>query len=174
MKKMYFLFILLTVFYVTVNAQYPNIKLAAKAQNSYLTDETTVIFRPGATDYFDEEYDAYKMFGQSQDLPYIYQLSYESDPPDSLSINAIPPVTINNVDIEIGIFVRQAGDYTLQLKQFSGFDAEIQISIEDLYTSAIMDLGNFTDYNFEITEGNENMIRFAIHLHAWRLFLFYG
>ncbi len=147
-----------------LKAQYPTIKLAAKAQNSYLTDETNIMFRPGASNYFDPDYDTYKMFSLSQDLPYIYQLSYENDPPDTLSINTMPPVTINNIDIEIGIFVRQAGDYTLRLKQLSGFDAETQISIEDLYTSVIMDLRNFPDYNFEITEGNENIIRFAVHI----------
>ena len=92
--------------------------------NGY-SDQTIVVFIPGATTGFDPSYDAYK-------LPGIYEAPqlYSIVPCCNLAVNALPEITINH-EVQLGFEVGANTNYTISATELYTFDPSISIWLND-------------------------------------------
>jgi hypothetical protein len=119
--------------------------------NGY-TDESVVRFLPEATNGFDSDYDAYKLFGEVSDAAQIYSIGNTS-----LAINALPETT----DVPVGIRVGTEGIYTIDATEINDLN---NVVLEDTKTGTLTDLKN-SNYSFGFVPG-ENEERFLLHFNA--------
>ena len=118
--------------------------------NGY-TDEAVVRFVPEATDAFDGEYDAHKLYG---DVAEAAQLYTGSTP---LAINALPETDA----VQVGVHARTSGVYTIAAIEINDLQ---YVTLEDTKTGAFTDLVK-NSYSFSFVPG-ENEQRFILHFSA--------
>lgn len=146
----------------TSNPDFDYIKLQVGYQGK--TDQLLVRFIDSydVTKSFDNKYDGYKAFSQTQVLPQIYSLIY--NPVETpLAINTLPlPSNTEDTVVHLGIVAKQSGNYTfsvnnLNLQNFN------EIYLLDNYNNEqnYVDLSNSSEYTTFIEEG-ENRDRFSL------------
>lgn len=130
-----------------------------------LYDETVIVFRPGATDFFDTQYDAYK-------LGYLYGSigSFTTESSTLLSINCIAPLDTTSSDtIPLSVALNNSAlTYHLNFTQLSSFPSNVKIYLWDKFLNVTNDVrvyptytfttsaeqASFTDTRFELYFGN--------------------
>jgi len=117
-------------------------------------------FNEAATNGFDSEWDAHKIFGFSA-VPKIF--SY--DEYTKYSINSLPSNQSTHI-VELGIKTIDSEEYTLR---FSDIEHASQlystIQLEDKISGNWIEIEEGTEYNF-ISEEGDNMDRFKLHFGA--------
>jgi hypothetical protein len=119
-------------------------------------DLAFIQFRPEATNGFDTEFDAYKLFGMD-DAPQFYSMVSN----DILSINSLPEISAQPV-IPMGLKVGFSETYVLTASDIESFPTGTQIFLEDLMTSNVQDLSTNPVYSFNASAGDP-VHRFNIH-----------
>jgi hypothetical protein len=125
-----------------------------------LTDQTYVRFDPGATDSFDSQNDAYKMFAADVNYPQVYT----NNGTDDMSINTLSELT-GVRDVPLGFKSSVNGQFTITADMVSSFtDNGNTVYLEDLQTSTILDLSIDSIYTFSsgVTTG---LSRFILHFN---------
>ncbi len=112
-------------------------------------DETIVHFLPEATEGFDREYDALKLFGDSGTALQIYSVA--SNP---LSINSLPQAGT----VPLGVHAGMDGTYSIAANEINDLSCVI---LEDTKTGIFTDLSALP-YTFSLAAG-ENEQRFRLH-----------
>lgn len=135
-----------TGYYKSASAVDQMITLTAEG-NTY-TDQMFVHFNPQATAGFDEQYDAYKLFGE-ETAPQVYCIAGNQ----SLNINELP-FTNDNKTIPVGFRCSQSGMYTLKAAGMESFGTDVPITIEDLKMNTLQDLRENPEYSFSYTPGD--------------------
>ncbi|MCX6304745.1 MAG: T9SS type A sorting domain-containing protein [Bacteroidetes bacterium] len=131
--------------------------LTLKVKGSEASEDIAFIhFRPEATAGFDQEYDAYKMFGM-EDAPQLYSIT----PSENLTINSLPDVT-SRPTVAMGLKVGLSGTYTLTASDLGTFAAGSDIFLEDVLTSNVQNLNSNPVYTFSAAPGDVTH-RFNIH-----------
>lgn len=120
--------------------------------NGY-SDEAIVRFMPQATNEFDGEYDALKLFGFIDESAQIYTLG--STP---LTINTLFPET---KEVALGIQTGTSGEYTIAATEINTLGNFI---LEDTKTGILTKLAE-KSYAFTF-EAGENELRFKLHFSA--------
>jgi hypothetical protein len=129
-----------------------------KTSNNEFSDETIVRFIENAVIDFDNEYDAYKMFGNNPDLPMIYSLTAtQSSLP--LAINTLP-VSILGTSVPLGFKTENPGTYSISVENFV-FETGTIVRLIDTYLEKTVDLEEGTEYSFTF-DGGENRDRFYL------------
>ena len=108
-------------------------------------DITTIYFRDGATQNFDNAYDAYKMYNGSLDL-------YSVTPQGNYCINALDSQTDSTV-INIGFIATQSGSYTLSAGELTLNQGNVYLV--DSLLGNVVDITN-DSYEFETASGSIN------------------
>ena len=129
------------------------VKITAK-RGTY-KDEINVVMNPIATNNYDAQYDATKLFVNDANIPEIYTVSNNKN----LAINIFgsAPIAIP-MNIRMGI----ADNVTLTASEFANFDASVNITLEDMLTGTTQDLRQNPSYTFAASIG-ENANRFVLH-----------
>jgi hypothetical protein len=125
-----------------------------------LTDQTYVRFDPGATDTFDSQYDAYKMFAADVNYPQVYT----NNGTDDISINTLSELT-GVRDVPLGFKSSVSGQFTITADMVSSFTNNGNtVYLEDMQTSTIQDLSIDSIYAFTsgVTTG---LSRFILHFN---------
>jgi len=125
------------------------------AGNSY-EDKTSIRFNEQATENFDGEYDAYKLFG-IEACPQIYSIIQE----DILAINSLPDPDVHPV-IKLGLKVGESGLYTISASDIESFKPGTSLYIEDILTEKDQSLNTNPVYTFNAEPGQPEH-RFNIH-----------
>lgn len=95
--------------------------------NGY-SDETIVRLVNGATENFDGNYDAWKLFSPNQNVPSIYtQITSGQE----LSINALPEYTIDK-SVTIYTHIPANGTYTLDIEEVFALTTNYKVSLTDI------------------------------------------
>jgi len=123
-----------------------------------IKDEIVLRFKNGATDAFDNMYDAVKMFSENNDIPQIYSLNSNNE---QMAINSFPELTVNK-SVNIGFETEVAGTFTLTAGDMTSFGSNVSILLEDTYTNSIINLQQQNTYNFNSTV-TANDDRFIVH-----------
>ncbi len=119
-------------------------------------DGAFIHFRPDATTGFDNECDAYKLFGTA-DAPQLYMVSGGQN----LSINSLPDIASQPV-IPVALKVGLAQTYTLTASDLESFTSGTTIMLEDLKTGNVQNLNSNPVYTFSAAPG-EPVNRFNLH-----------
>jgi hypothetical protein len=122
-------------------------ELSLKVNGINLEDETSVRFNSDATEGFDSEYDAYKLFGFSN-CPQIYSITANN----KLSINSIPEMTAQTV-VPIGLKAIVNDTYTITALGVESFSQEPDIYLEDLLLGKTQNLNLNPVYEFTAGPG---------------------
>ncbi len=124
------------------------------------TDESIIRFLPSATDLYDGLYDAFKMFSLNQEHPQLYSILSNNQ---ELAINSLPPL-VSQVTVVKGFDTEHAGQHTINVSGISSFDSSIDIYLEDLYDSTVVDLRQHNSYTFNADAGT-TANRFLVHFN---------
>ncbi len=110
-------------------------------------DETVIRLEPRATDDFDNEFDAGKMFVAAGKRA----LMYSEMNGEKYSINSIPwPET--KTEIPLTLNIPEAGTYKIRRSQLQG-TGNSKVSLNDKVAGKSVDLQAFSEYTFSANEG---------------------
>lgn len=110
-------------------------------------DETVIRFEPMATNDFDDEFDAGKMFAIASKRALIYsEMNGEN-----YSVNSVPWPETKTV-IPLTLKIPEAGTYKIRRSQLQGTDNS-KITLSDKVAGKSVDLLAFTEYSFSAQEG---------------------
>jgi len=128
-------------------------------RNSF-TDEAIIRFENNATDMFDKNYDAAKLFSFNEEQPQIFSFINNNE---ELACNSYPVLTSNKT-VALGFNTQKTGMFTLNANNIASFDNNIDIILEDLYNNVLIDLRQQDTYTFNSGIANTND-RFVIHFN---------
>ncbi len=121
-----------------------------------MQDLTSIRFNPAATEGFDSEYDAYKLWGVNA-CPQIYSITPDND----LAVNALPDYSTQTV-IPVGFKAGVNGTYTLTTSGLGTFPSGTDFYLEDLLLNKSQNLTLNPVYEFTAAASNP-VHRFNIH-----------
>ncbi len=130
--------------------------LRIKVKKDSFSDEYVLAINKNATEGFDNDYDAYKIFPNSS-APLIYSTIGNT----KLAVSSIP-------DIENGDFVplqfipKDGGSCTLTVDGLESFIPELPVYLEDIKTQHFQNLREYAEYSFD-SEILDEINRFVIH-----------
>ncbi len=109
------------------------------------TDETVIRFNENATNEFDGEYDAYKMFMNSE-TPYIFSMSNNLP----IALNSLESIS-NNLTIPLSIIIPNAGNYSINLTE-NNIQSQ-NVYLKDNFNEPVyINLSETETYNFYSSE----------------------
>ena len=124
--------------FMRTNRKLLRLQISGHEQKNY----TVVYFQEGATMDFDEAYDAYQL-GSDNSIGFG---SYCND--KRLSINGQPASNLSQISIPLYSDFNTPGTYEISIEEFSNFDGNSEIVLEDLLLSTTH-LLNSGPYSFE-------------------------
>jgi len=133
-----------------------NLLIIIAEGNSY-NDIAYLNFNQNATQQFDSNYDAYKLFGIDE-APQVYTVLPSSN--TKLSINVMDAIN-NNLHIPIGFKVGVGGSYSLKFDNQTSFPPNVDFYLFDSKTTNIVNLRNNPVYTFN-ANSNDNPDRFVL------------
>ena len=136
--------------YKSSDAVIPELLRLEVSGNGY-KDEAVVRFTPEATNEFDGEFDAYKLYGDIAESAQLYTLG--SVP---VVINSLPETTVVPVGIKIGA----NGSYTIAATEINDL---LYVTLEDSETGIFTDLAT-SSYTFDAVTGTFDQ-RFILHFN---------
>jgi len=123
------------------------------------TDETAIRFIEGSTNYFDSNFDAYKLFTNAVSVPQLYSILNDSV---NTSINTLPEIG-DSLIIPIGFKTLESGTFTITANDIG---TEVEIWFEDLSENRLIDLYNI-NYTFSSSAGEfKNRFRLVFYDHS--------
>jgi len=129
-----------------------------------LYNEALVAFIEGATEDFDNEYDAPKIHATNLSL-------YTSIPGRDLAIQARPLLRYDHT-IQLGINASESGSRTLHLNYIDNIPESSFIVLEDELTQEMINLRNQESYTFNLNHLTDTF-RFKLHVGAYLDFQLY-
>jgi len=139
---------------------YDFVKLQIKSNELY--DQTLVRFfeSDDVTSDLDENYDAYKAFATTPNLPQIYSLVNEIP----IAINSLPLLTEEDYsEIPLGVVIKQSNNYTFSAEELNTLNFKNLYLIDKISNENIVytDLISTSEYSTYLYEG-ENRNRFFL------------
>ncbi|HPS16684.1 MAG TPA: DNRLRE domain-containing protein [Bacteroidales bacterium] len=123
-------------------------------------DDTYIRFKPEATENFDSQYDAYKMFADDINYPQIYTHADNDD----YSINNLSNIN-GERNIPIGFKISVSGQFTITADLVSSFtDNGNTVFLEDTQENILQDLSVNNSYTFN-SDATSGLSRFIIHFN---------
>jgi hypothetical protein len=131
--------------------------LTMKVQGSDVYEDYAFIhFRSDATTGFDQDFDAYKLWGMDN-APQLYSITST----DMLTINSLPGIAAQPI-IPLGVRVGLNGTYTFTASDLESFAPGTEIFLEDLLTNHVQNLATNPVYVFSASTGDVAH-RFNVH-----------
>ncbi len=118
------------------------LKIAVRNTQNNTNDETVIHFRSDASASFDNQMDAYKIYG-SQIAPQLYTFAGESH----ISINTRPFTDKMALNFETG----RSGSFVLEIPAFS---MNYEVTLEDKLTGETIELSDQTSYSFTASDND--------------------
>lgn len=141
----------------TTASSAPLLRLHLKNAAGY-DDETVLYYENGATDFFDEGYDAFKMRGQDPNAPIIaLEKSVE------FQVNGITPIN-GSFTMPLKTLTGYAGTYTISAKNVNSFPIGTCINLFDRFTNTTTNLKT-SDYVFNLAD-TTTVARFDLNISA--------
>ncbi len=129
--------------------------------NNIIEDNTYIVFYPGATENYDQEFDGPKLFGSNDNLPQIYSVLETNE---ELAINVLPKTAISEISadyyIPIGLKTRINHTFSFSLADSINIPDSLDVLLVDYEANERVSLLE-NDYEFYANTGTHNN-RFAI------------
>ena len=133
--------------------------LDLKVEGNNRTDYTRICFYDQASENFDGDFDAYKLFSYNEATSELYSKTPDNT---SLAINTQPLATMEGGSVPISFKVGIAGNYTLSAEKLNSFSPDTYITLEDKGTGAFQKLNDNPVYVFSASSQDE-ADRFLLH-----------
>jgi hypothetical protein len=133
--------------------------LELKLEGNGNTDYARVCFYDEATEDFDGDFDANKLFSYSSSVPEIYSVTPNNT---QLAINTLPISILDGGTVPLGFKVGNAGNYSLTAEKINSFSTSKAITLEDKLSGVFQELNLNPVYNFSVslTDATD---RFVLH-----------
>lgn len=118
--------------------------LRLRLQGAVYADESIIRFVEGATDDFDGDYDAWKLFSFNPNVPAVYT---ELDSLSPLSINSLPAL-FKKRSVDIYVRVNDAGNYTITPSMLYSFAPGACVVLEDIHSGQVYSMTEGQPVNF--------------------------
>jgi len=118
--------------------------------NGSLSDETAVYMTAEATENFDGDCDAYKLFGFNQEAPHIYTRIGEVD----YAINGQP--VVESLSLPVLVKTSQDGTFTISASGFESFNGFYFFILEDKESGINYDLKQNSEIALNLNQGEIN------------------
>jgi fibronectin-binding autotransporter adhesin len=132
--------------------------LNIRVEGNNLSDDARICFYDQATENFDGDYDAYKLFSYNTTIPELYSVTTDSA---QLAINTLPLSQIN-VTVPVGFLPGTAGTFTFTAEGTDRFPQNTSIFLEDLKTGTLQKLNDNPEYLFT-SATDDAASRFLLH-----------
>jgi len=144
--------------------EFRSVKSAEQSLNlivssSNYSDEIIISTNENATSVFDEQFDAYKLYGINN-APQLYSITEE----EILSINQLPMIN-NRIDVPVGFLPGNPESHVIVCNGIDSFDESVSISLEDLQENITINLRVDPTYTFFASPSNDPN-RFVLHINA--------
>ena len=133
--------------------------LSLTVYSSDYSDELVVNINENATNAFDKQFDAYKLYG----IDIAPQL-YSSTETEILSVNNLPFVD-QSVNVPIGFIPGSTETHTIKASGVENFDETVIVSLEDIKESITINLRADSVYTYFASPGDDPN-RFILHIDA--------
>ena len=124
--------------------------------NNYL-DESVLYIQQGATNNFDDAFDAYKLAGQNPLAPSIALINSNN----KFQINGVPPIS-GTFSMELKTLTGISGNYTISATEFTTFPSGACFNLYDKFTNTTTDIKNNT-YVFNLSD-TTTVARFVLNI----------
>ncbi|MDP2385421.1 MAG: PKD domain-containing protein [Bacteroidota bacterium] len=138
-------------------AQPPMVRLQMSGVNNSL-DETILYYQAGATDGFDNDFDAYKLSG-----PNPHPLIALTNNSTQFQINGVEPV-IDYLSMPVLATTPTTGTFTIFATDYENIPSDASVQLIDLYTGASVDIRT-SDYTF-VLDDSTSFPRFSLDISA--------
>jgi fibronectin-binding autotransporter adhesin len=115
--------------------------------NGSLGDQMAVYMFDGATQEFDSEYDAYKLFGFNLDAPHIYTTTNDVE----YAINGLP--MMETISLPVVVNTNAGGEFSFTAEGFGSFGDSWFFFLEDKETGSSFDLRKNPVLNLTVSAG---------------------
>ncbi len=133
----------------TSSAQLSDALMLTVSSGAY-SDQTAIRFLDVATNYFDSEWDAYKLENGGNTPNFCSDINNQT-----YSINALEGSSTDiNQDLTLKLEVSFSGTYTITAEQIGLFDSTCAITLVDHFSGTILDLKANTTYSFDSRVGD--------------------
>jgi hypothetical protein len=127
--------------------------------NNCINEYTRICFYVQASENFDGDFDAYKLFSYNETSSELYSKTSNNT---SLAINTLPLETMDGGSVPISFKVGLPGNYTLSAEKLTSFPQNTHIILEDKITGSFQKLNDNPVYVFPATLQDETD-RFVLH-----------
>ncbi|MEA3451283.1 MAG: putative Ig domain-containing protein, partial [Bacteroidota bacterium] len=116
-------------------------------------DFSSIYFTSNASDKFDGNFDAYKMFSPDyiSGVPHIFSIIETDETP--VSINALPEIKLQEKTVSLGIRINTSGTYTIFIDEFN-FDNS-KVYLIDKQENTEICLNDVKSYSFDFVAGDD-------------------
>jgi hypothetical protein len=143
------------------NNSIPLLRLAAVfSDDEKSSDPLVICFDERATEGFDSELDALKLYNTDLNVANLYQAATDNT---KLSISALPAMTEELLTVPLGLKLNRAGNLTFSLLNISEFFNGKRIYLTDVVTGTEQDLIHDKTYTATLDKG-EYINRFYLNL----------
>jgi hypothetical protein len=118
--------------------------LNISVEGNNVRDDARVCFYNQATENFDGDFDAYKLFSNNSTIPELYTVTPDNT---NVAINTLPLSQLLGM-VPVGFRPGIAGTFTFSAEGLSNFTSSTHIFLKDLKTGAIQKLNNNPSYTF--------------------------
>ncbi|MDP8204248.1 MAG: lamin tail domain-containing protein [Candidatus Tenebribacter mawsonii] len=133
--------------------------LVLQVTKNGLDNRVYLQFTSNASELYDTQYDAYKLFGTGNS-PQIYSMSGDNV---KLSINALPEIT-NELIVPINLKVITDGEHQISIYE-NTIISNVSLFLEDKFENETINLSKLGSYSFTCTTNN-NPDRFLLHVKS--------
>ena len=152
------LFTIINLICISAFSQYNN-ALRIKITGNGYSDETIIRLVNGASQNFDGNYDAWKMFSPNPNVPSIYTAINTGQ---ALSINSLPEFT-KDTSITIYTNIPANGNYVINIEEVYAFTSNYKMSLSDITSNTDFLLLGDTSLSFSFnTQQNSPSFTFNI------------
>ena len=133
--------------------------LDLKLEGNDKADYARVCFYDEATENFDSDFDAFKIFSYSPNTTEIYSKTANNT---SLAINTLPMAVMDGGSVPLHLKVSMTGNFTLTAERINSFAPNTYITLEDKKTGSLQKLNDNPVYAFFISL-QDAADRFVLH-----------
>jgi len=133
--------------------------LDLKVEGNGKSDYARICFYEHATENFDGEFDAYKIFSYSASTSELYSKTSNTT---SLAINTLPLAIMNGGSVPVSFKVGTPGNFTLSAEKLGSFAPNTYITLEDKITGTFRKLNDNPEYAF-LASSQDIVDRFVLH-----------
>lgn len=133
--------------------------LDLKLEGNDKADYARVCFYEAASENFDPDFDAFKIFSYSPKTTELYSKTANNT---SLAINTLPLAIMDGGSVPLRLKVSMTGNFILIAERLNSFSSNTYITLEDKLTGHLQKLNDNPVYAFSVTSQDDED-RFVLH-----------